>query len=222
MVSAESGERGRGAGRRKGKSRRGAGSAESLAGTARSGASGARVGLTCAVEARGNGVQEGVLRRQESPHGRHLRRPWPPAPSLRGVGTQGQGRAPSSAAPRWAPRPLAQPSGDNAHPGLVGPAGQLLARGCPCRRGSEHGARPLALWPPTNAGLQAQRLLPSQHRPRSRHLPLATATTVAPVSAAVRLPHRLGWVPSPRSSLRLSGRSGSLPPSLGRPPPAPG
>lgn len=182
----------------------------------RSGAIGPRVGLTRAVEARGDGVQKGVLRRQESPHGRHLRQPWPPAPSLRGAGPQGRGRAPRSAAPRRAPRPLAQLSGDNAHPRLAGPAGRPRARGRPRRRGPGHGARPLALRPPTNPRLQAPRRL------RSRHLPLATAATVAPVSAAVRLPHGLEWVPGPRGSLRLSGRSGSLPPSLGRPPPAPG
>lgn len=127
-------------------------------GTARPGASGIRVGLTRAVEARGDGVQKGVLRRQESPHGRHLRRPWPPAPCLRGAGSQRGGREPSSAAPRQAPRPLAQPSGGNAHPGLAGPVSRPRARGRPRRRGPEHGARPLALWPPTNpgSGLRAQ------------------------------------------------------------------
>lgn len=177
--------------------------------------SGARVRLTRAVEARGDGVQKGVLRRQESPHGRHLRRPRQPAPSLRGAGTQGLGRAPSSAAPRRAPRPLAQPSVDSAHPGLAGPAGRPRARGRPCRRGPEHGAQPLELWPPTNPVLQAQRGLRSEpcvHHSGDRGSRFGCSSA----------PYRLGWMPCPRSSLRLSGSSGSLPPSLGRPPPAPG
>lgn len=177
-----------------------------------------KVRLTRAVEARGDGVQEGVLRRQESPHGRHLRRPWPPAPSLRGAGAQRRGRAPSSAAPHRAPRPLAQPSEAETHPGFAGPASSRCARGRPRRRGPEHGARPLASWPPTNAGLQTPR------SPRSPHLPLAAAAAAAaaPVSAAGRLPLGLRSAPGPRSSLGLSGRGGSLPPFLRRPPPAPG
>lgn len=60
--------------------------------------------LTRAVEARGDGVQEGVLRRQESPHGGHLRRLRPPAPSLRRRGglSAGGGRParPPPAGPR--------------------------------------------------------------------------------------------------------------------------
>ena len=173
-------------------------------------------GLTRAVEARGDGVQEGVLRRQESPHGRHLRRLWPPAPSLRGAGAQRRERAPNSAAPRRAPRPLAQPSGSNAHPGLAGPASRPRARGRPRRRGPEHVARLLAPWPPTIPGLPAPRALFSRH-PR-----LEVAAAGAPVSAAGRLRLGLRWAPDPRSYLRLSGRSGSLPPSLRRPQPAPG
>lgn len=145
-----------------------------------------RVRLTRAVEARGDGVQEGILRRQESPHGRHFRRPWPPAPSLRGAGTQRRGREPCSAALLRAPRPLAQPSGGNAHPRLAGPSSRPRVRRRPGRRGPEHRARPLALWPPTNPGLRAPRLL------RSKHLKLAAAAIAAPVSAAGRLPLELG------------------------------
>lgn len=183
-------------------------------GTARPRANGIKVGLTRAVEARGDGVQERVLRRQESPHGRHLRRPWPPAPCLRGAGSQSRGREPSSAAPRRAPRPLAHPPGGNAHPRLAGPVSRPRARGRPRRRGREHGARPLALWPPTNPGLPAPRPM------RSLHLPLAAAATAAPFSAADLLPLGLLWAPGPRSFLRLSGRSSSFPPSLRRPQPA--
>lgn len=150
----------------------GAGPAGTLAGDGSSGSQWDRVGLTRAVEARGDGIQEGVLRRQESPHGRHLRRPWPPAPSLRGAGTQRRGREPSLAAPLRAPRPLTQPSGRTAHPGLAGPVSRPRARGRPRRRGREHGARPLVLWPPTNSGIRTRRALCTfRLRRRQQRLP---------------------------------------------------
>lgn len=76
------------------------------------------------------------------------------------------------AAPLRAPRPLTQPSGRNAHPGLAGPVGRPRARGRPRRRGREHGARPLVLWPPTNSGVRTRCALGTfRLRRRQQRLP---------------------------------------------------